>query len=514
MVFLISTLEQYFSFLDKIEPNILFYGLLSFTWIVSIWEHYLSYRQYCNYKRHQTVPDELADVMTSEELDKARSYAIDKMRYNEIHSLFNEIETTILLLIGILPSLWSTSGKILSKYDYNNYEILQSMVFLIIIMVYSTITGIPWSYYYHFVLEEKHGFNKQTIGFFIKDTIKKLLVTLILMLLMFSLLIKIIQIGGDYFFVYAWLFITIMSLIIAFIYPNYIAPLFDRYDPLREGELRSSIERLAEQIKFPLAKIYVVEGSVRSAHSNAYFYGFFKAKRIVLYDTLIKGYSLHKENKDNLIDKDNQLDETKQKENEEENTLNETKQTENEENTLIHRKTNNDTSDKVNEEQQTTIKKKTDKGCESDEVLAVLCHEFGHWSLSHNLINLSISFINLFLVFSIFAALFKRTVLYEAFGFSATHPILIGLLIIFQFVLSPYFEVFSFALTALSRRFEFQADHFAVKLGHGDQLGRALKKLELDNMTYPFSDKLYATYHYSHPTLLERLKAVKSMKQD
>jgi STE24 endopeptidase len=73
-------------------------------------------------------------------------------------------------------------------------------------------------------------------------------------------LIKIIEIGGDYFFVYAWLFITIISLVIAFIYPNYIAPLFDRYDPLREGELRSSIEQLAGKLKFPLAKIYVVEG--------------------------------------------------------------------------------------------------------------------------------------------------------------------------------------------------------------------------------------------------------------
>ncbi|CAF4511459.1 unnamed protein product [Rotaria socialis] len=510
MVFLISTLEECFSFLDKIEPNLLFYGLLSFTLIVSIWEHYLSYRQYCNYKRHQTVPDELADVMTNQELDKARSYAIDKMRYNEIHSIFNEVESTVLLLIGILPWLWSTSGNILLKYDYNNHEILQSALFLSITMIYSTISGVPWSYYYHFVLEEKHGFNKQTIGFFIKDTIKKLLLTFVLTLPIFSLLIKIIQIGGDYFFVYAWLFITIMSLIIAFIYPNYIAPLFDRYDPLREGELRSSIEKLAEKIKFPLAKIYVVEGSARSAHSNAYFYGFFKAKRIVLYDTLIKGYSLHKD--EDKTDKGNKLDETKSEKNEEETKPIETSKLETEDNTLTHRKISDDKKNTVDEDQK-TAKEKTSTGCESDEVLAVLCHEFGHWFLSHNLVNLCISFVNLFLVFSIFAALFKRTILYEAFAFTQTRPILIGLLIIFQYVLSPYFEVFSFALTALSRRFEFQADHFAVKLGHGDQLGRALKKLEKDNMSYPFSDKLYATYHYSHPTLLERLKAVKSMKQ-
>ncbi|CAF1028333.1 unnamed protein product [Rotaria sordida] len=487
MVFLISILEEYFSFLDKIEPNTLFYVLIIFTWIISIWQHYLAYRQYKNYKRHRTVPNELADVMTDEELKKARSYAIDKMRYNQIHSIFNEIETTILLLIGIFPWLWKKSGNILAKYNYNNHEILQSLIFISIITIYLTISNMPWSYYYHFILEEKHGFNKQTIKFFIKDNIKKLIVILTLVLPIVALLIKIIQIGGNYFFIYAWLFVTSISLIIAFIYPNYIAPLFDRYDPLREGELRSNIETLAAKINFPLAKIYVVEGSARSAHSNAYFYGFFKAKRIVLYDTLIKGYSIQETKDDN---KEKQSNETQEKLSAEENTL-----------------TKRHTTD-----EQQTIKKKVDKGCESEEVLAVLCHEFGHWSLSHNIINLSISFINLFFVFTIFAALFKRSVLYQSFGFTTTQPILLGLLIIFQYVLLPYFEIYSFALTVLSRRFEFQADHFAVKLHYGDSLGRALKKLEIDNMAYPFSDYLYAKYHYSHPTLLERLKAIQSTK--
>jgi STE24 endopeptidase len=109
---------------------------------------------------------------------------------------------------------------------------------------------------------------------------------------------------------------------------------------------------LAEKIKFPLAKIYVVEGSARSAHSNAYFYGFFKAKRIVLYDTLIKGYNLDKTKDD---------------------------------------KSTEDDSTSTDEQEKST--KKTDKGCDPEEVLAVLCHEFGHWSLNHNLINLSISFV-------------------------------------------------------------------------------------------------------------------------
>ncbi|CAF0730097.1 unnamed protein product [Adineta steineri] len=493
MVFLISALENYFSFIDKVTPTTLFYGLLSFTAILAIWEHYLSYRQYCNYKRRQNVPPELKDVMTNEQLEKARSYAIDKMYFSQIRSVFNEIETIVLLLIGILPWVWSLSGNILSKYNYNNYEILQSIVYVFITMIYSNVTGLPWSYYYHFVLEEKHGFNKQTRTFFIKDTIKKLLLTLVLTVPILSLLLKIIQIGGDYFFVYVWLFITTMSLVFTFIYPNYIAPLFDRYEPLREGELRSSIEQLAEKLKFPLAKIYVVEGSARSAHSNAYFYGFFKAKRIVLYDTLIKGYSTHK-NKDkiDITDKEDKSNETIQKEHDEEDS------------TLMHRKISDNINNIVNEDEQ-PVKKKLDKGCESDEVLAVLCHEFGHWSMNHNIINL---------LFVIFAALFKRPGLYAAFGFTQTRPILIGLLIIFQYVLTFYSEVFQFALTVLSRRFEFQADNFAVKLNHGEPLGRALIKLQMDNMTYPYSDYLYATYHYSHPTVLERMKAIKTIKQN
>ncbi|CAF1076797.1 unnamed protein product, partial [Didymodactylos carnosus] len=460
---------------------------------------------YENYKKPRNVPAELKDLMTEEELQKAKSYAIDKMRYSEVHSFFSEIETTILLLVGVLPWLWNKCGNVLAKYDYKNYEVLQSILFICVMMIYSTVTNLPWSYYYHFVLEERHGFNKQTVPFYIKDTIKKLVVSLVLAVPIAALLINIIKIGGDYFFIYAWLFLTIISLAIAFIYPNYIAPLFDRYDPLRDGELKEKIEGLAAKIKFPLTKIYVVEGSARTAHSNAYFYGFFKAKRIVLFDTLIKGYIL-KSDKDKT-EGDKNADTVSKSETIGNESLKESAD-------LVQRKTGINSGDRSAEETTTSSKNtadlpKKEKGCETEEVLAVLAHEFGHWKLNHNLCNLFISFLNLFLVFAVFAALFKRSVLYRAFGFEKSHPILIGLLIILQYVLSPYFELFSFCMTALSRRFEFQADHFASKLGQVTPLCSALKKLEKDNLSYPYSDPLYAMYHYSHPILLERLKALK-----
>lgn len=102
--------------------------------------------------------------------------------------------------------------------------------------------------------------------------------------------IYIVKIGGDYFFIYLWIFCFIVTLLLMTVYADYIAPLFDKFTPLPEGTLRSNIEKLAASIDFPLKKIYVVEGSKRSSHSNAYFYGFHKNKRIVLFDTLIEEF--------------------------------------------------------------------------------------------------------------------------------------------------------------------------------------------------------------------------------
>lgn len=149
------------------------------------------------------------------------------------------------------------------------------------------------------------------------------------------------------------------------IYADFIAPLFDKYTVLPEGDLRTKIEAMAKSLNFPLYKLYVVEGiylsplslkrfkfalfsgSKRSVHSNAYFYGFFKNKRIVLFDTLIEGY----------VPVDAKKDESEKKE---ETPAAETKEE----------------------------KKESKKGCSTDEILAVLAHELGHWKLNHNLKNL------------------------------------------------------------------------------------------------------------------------------
>lgn len=158
---------------------------------------------------------------------------------------------------------WELAGSLLKTANMNSEsEIMRSMAFTLILSVFSTIIDLPFSVYYTFWLEERHGFNKQTPGFFVKDMIKKFLVGMLISLPLVAALIYIVQKGGDYFFVYLWLFVTLVIILLMTVYPDYIAPLFDKYTPLPEGELKTLIEKLAASIDFPLKKLYVVEGKL------------------------------------------------------------------------------------------------------------------------------------------------------------------------------------------------------------------------------------------------------------
>ncbi|XP_042598214.1 LOW QUALITY PROTEIN: CAAX prenyl protease 1 homolog [Cyprinus carpio] len=455
----------------------IFYAVLVFSWTVYIWEAYLAYRQRKIYSTTTHVPTELGKIMDSETFEKSRLYQLDKSNFGFWSGLYSEAEGTLILLLGGIPFLWKSQLILTSLHSISQeYQISQSLVFLMLATLFSALTGLPWSLYSTFVIEEKHGFNQQTVGFFLKDALKKFAVTQCILLPVTSLLLYIIKIGGDYFFIYAWLFTLIVSLILVTIYADYIAPLFDKFTPLPDGELKSEIESMSKSIYFPLTKIYVVEGSKRSSHSNAYFYGFFKNKRIVLFDTLLEDYS--------PLNKSGEKEPGTGEENE---------------------AAGNESKPKPKNKKQ---------GCSNPEVLAVLGHELGHWKLGHTVKNIVISQMNSFLCFFLFAVLIGRKELFMAFGFHDTQPTLIGLMIIFQFIFSPYNELLSFCLTVLSRRFEFQADAFARNMGRSSELYSALIKLNKDNLGFPVADWLFSMWHYSHPPLLERLRALTGPKQD
>lgn len=156
---------------------------------------------------------------------------------------------------------WGVAGSVLGALNLDSEsEIQRSLAFTLILSVFSTIIDLPFTVYYTFWLEERHGFNKQTPGFFVKDRIKKFLVGMLITLPLVAAVIYIVQKGGDFFFVYLWLFITLVIILLMTVYPDYIAPLFDKYNPLPDGELKTEIEKLAASIDFPLKKLYVVEG--------------------------------------------------------------------------------------------------------------------------------------------------------------------------------------------------------------------------------------------------------------
>lgn len=456
--------------------NQIFYAVLGFSWTVYLWEAYISYRQRRIYRATTQVPPELGQIMDNETFQKSRLYQLDKSNFSFWSGLYSETEGTLILVLGGIPFLWSLAGTVSARFGFGaEYEITQSLAFLTLATLFIAITGLPWSIYSTFVIEEKHGFNQQTLGFFLKDTVKKFAVTQCILLPVTALLLYIIKIGGDYFFIYAWLFTLCVSLVLVTIYADYIAPLFDKFTPLPEGELKTDIETMAKSISFPLTKVYVVEGSKRSSHSNAYFYGFFKNKRIVLFDTLLEDYS----------------------------PLNKTGEEQPE----------NTEGDDTPIEPEVKPKNKK-QGCNNPEILAVLGHELGHWKLGHTVKNIVISQMNSFLCFFLFAVLIGRRELFLAFGFNESQPTLIGLMIIFQLIFSPYNELLSFCLTVLSRRFEFQADAFAMAMGKASQLYSALIKLNKDNLGFPVADWLFSMWHYSHPPLLERLRALGNVKQD
>lgn len=440
------------------------------------------------YKKSREVPSELVDSLKPEIFEKARLYGLDREQY----AIFKSIITDVIIVslefyFGFFALIWSKSEKLCAHFGFDkNSEIQVSCIFMVLLNTINIFKEMPFKIYGTFVLEERHGFNKQTAVFFIKDQIKSFLVGQIISMPIACAVIYIVRSGGDYFFVWLWLFTVVISLALMILYPVFIAPLFDKYSPLEEGLLRTSIEELAAKLKFPLAQLYVVEGSKRSAHSNAYFYGFWGSKRIVLFDTLLlnKGKSKTAETAETV--------ETKATEKQRENPEEDTEEIE---------------KSKKTEELQ--------KGCEDPEVLAVLAHELGHWKLGHITKNIIIIQIHLFLMFSMFAYLFKYDPLYRSIGFpSGKHPVLIGLLLIVSYVLGPYNAIINFAMTIVSRTFEYQADAFAKGLGYGTELARALIKLNIDNLGFPVFDWMYSAWNHSHPTLLQRLERIKENNED
>lgn len=256
---------------------------LAFTVVVFYFEFYLDLRQWGKFFNNPKLPDELKDVVKDEIFTKSIAYRKDTFSFKMVESLFGFGLGIGFVMAGYLPFLWDMStyltgrvGLLSSNYSAMFQEILITWVFVVLMTLIDTVTSLPFSLYSTFVVEQKHGFNKSTLGLFVQDKLMTLGLTFTISFPVLSVIVYLVRIGGPYFYFYVWFFLFVFSLLMMTIYPTLIAPLFNKYTKLEEGPVKAAIEDLAKQVGFPLTNLFSVDGSKRSGHSNAYFYGFFK----------------------------------------------------------------------------------------------------------------------------------------------------------------------------------------------------------------------------------------------
>ena len=226
-------------------------------------------------------PDTLADIYDDKEYKTSQEYTLVQSKFG----LLTGSIKLVLLLVFWFAGGFNYIDELVLEFGWN--DIWSGVAFIGIISIALLILNIPLSLYSTFVIEERFGFNKTTYKTYILDTIKSIVLSLVIGLPCLIAILYFFEYTGDYSWLYVWIFISITSLVISIIGPIWIMPIFNKFTPLEAGELRDAIVEYAKMVDFKFNNIYVIDGSKRSAHSNAFFTGFGKSKRIALFDTLI-----------------------------------------------------------------------------------------------------------------------------------------------------------------------------------------------------------------------------------
>jgi len=374
------------------------------------------------------LPDELKDLYDAEKYLKSQNYERVNIRFGLIGSAFN-----LALILGMFfLDGFAYVDRLAMTVSAN--PLWHPLIFFGILGLAFDILNTPFAIYGTFVIEQRFGFNKTTPRLFIADKLKGLLLSAIIGGGLMALVVWFYLQTTVYFWLWAWLLISVFMLFMTFFYSSLIVPLFNKQKPLEDGDLKSQITSFAQQAGFRLDEIYTIDGSKRSTKANAYFSGFGRKKRIVLFDTLINELS-------------------------------------------------------------------------TEEIVAVLMHEIGHYRKKHIISGMILSFIQSGVMLFILSLFVSLPVLSQALGVpdASFH---IGL-ITFGILFSPISMIIGLAMNKRSRTNEYQADRFAAGFGLGDALIESLKKLSINNLSNLTPHPLYVFFHYSHPTLLQRIRNLK-----
>jgi STE24 endopeptidase len=387
---------------------------------------YLSWLNISYLRQHgTTVPEIFKDILDPEKLKTISAYTVDSENFSMVATLANQGLFLVILLSGFLPWLVKT----ISLWQYG--QIVSGLIFFAVLSVFANLLRIPFSLYEAFVIEERYGFNAMSFKVWVSDLFKSIVIGAIMGGLLLGLLLILVIYGGKAWWIWAWMLVGGFELLLLWLYPVVILPLFNKFDPIENIGLENRIRTLMEKVGLRAKGIFKMDASKRSKHTNAFFVGLGRTKRIVLFDTLLASHT-------------------------------------------------------------------------EEEILSVLAHEAGHWKKKHILRMLVPLEILSLVSFYAVAKLLNWPLIYQTFGFQES-PVYVGLFLIGTFIslLGFFAEPLE---SAISRRFEREADDFALELiGTGEPMTAALKRVASDNLANLSPHPLYAWFYYSHPPLVERI---------
>lgn len=405
--------------------TLVFYLIIAIVVLDFALERWLEYLNAKN--RKAQLPIELQGIYNDEKYQKSLAYDIVNSKFELITSSLNFVLILFMLFLAGFALVDQLAGGITINPIY------KALIFFLILGLASDIIHLPFSVYDTFVIEEKFGFNKTTSKTFVLDKLKGWILSLLLGGGIGFVILWFYYKTTDMFWVYAWILSSVVMIFFAMFYSNIIVPLFNKQEPLEEGELKEAIAKFAQKVGFKLDNIYRIDGSKRSSKANAYFTGLGAKKRIVLYDTLIKELT-------------------------------------------------------------------------TNEIVAVLAHEIGHYKRKHTIQGIILSVIQTGVTFYLLSLFLSIPELSYALGVSQP-SFHIGI-IAFGMLYSPISLLVGLGLNILSRKNEYEADAFTQTNFEAEHLISALKKLSLNNLSNLTPHPIYVFFHYSHPTLLERIRAL------
>ena len=233
----------------------------------------------------QDVPEVLKGEIDAETLAKISRYTVDSSRLGSIENLFDDAATLCVLLTGLLPWLLAHLPP------WENHFILVGLLFFSILSVASGILGLPFDLYGTFVIERRYGFSTITFRLWIADLLKGFAISAILMGILLGAFLALMCFTPRAWWLWTWLVFASFQLLMLWLYPIVIAPLFNKYEPVRDEDLKARIVALMEKVGLKTQGVYQVDQGKRSRHTNAYFTGLGKTKRIVLFDTLLASHT-------------------------------------------------------------------------------------------------------------------------------------------------------------------------------------------------------------------------------